>query len=439
MIASLPPLSEPVSIFWFRRDLRVYDNHGLFEALSAPLPVLPVFIFDRNILDDLKDRQDRRVSFIHVMLRKIKNLLNQNGSDLWVGYGYPDTIFEELLSRLPVRAVYTNRDYEPYAVRRDESVAAICKKRGIPFFSFKDQVIFEPEEIVSNAGTPYTVYTPYMKKWRQQLSVDHLNSFPSEKLLHHLVKLPPVPMISLQEMGFEESLMEVPSPEVSESIIRNYHRTRDFPALNGTSRLSVHLRFGTISVRELVRKALQWNDTYVNELIWREFFMAGIRHFPAMVDQPFRENFRNFPWRWEQEQFQRWCGGETGFPLIDAGMRELNATGYMHNRVRMVVANFLTKLLRMDWRTGERYFAEKLLDFELSSNVGNWQWSAGCGMDAAPYFRIFNPETQMDKFDPNRDYIRKWVPELNTSRYPNPMISYKKARQEYLELAKKVL
>lgn len=428
--------STPLAVFWFRRDLRLEDNAALYRALSSGLPVLPLFIFDRNILDALPDRRDPRVSFIYNALRDIHHQLRKTGSGIRLEHGYPVEIWQKLLKELNIRAVFFNRDYEPYARQRDAEVEHLLNSAGVPVYSGKDQVIFEPEEVVKPDGTPYQVYTPYRRQWLKKLLARDIPVYPSEKLLEKFVRNHHSSIPELKEMGFQPSSLAIPPKNVDDSLLKSYHQNRDYPAREGTSRLGVHLRFGTISIRRAVAAARELNETWLHELIWREFFMMLLWHFPHTAEQPFRSTYRNFPWRKDEAAFRRWCEGTTGFPLVDAGMRELNQTGYMHNRVRMVTANFLTRLLLIDWRMGERYFAEMLLDFELASNVGNWQWSAGCGADAAPYFRIFNPETQIQKFDAEKEYIRRWIPEYGGSHYPRPMLDYPKARRQALAIFK---
>jgi len=426
------------SVFWFRRDLRLNDNVGLYHALMSGRPVIPLFIFDREILDRLKDRSDKRVQFIHRKLLEMHNLLQGIGSSMWIEYGDVAEVWNKLLAEFSIAEVYANHDYEPYARKRDKQIEKTLKEQGIPFNTFKDQVIFEKNEVMTNNGKIYTVFTPYRNKWREMLHIEIPNNYPSENLLESFYKMPVKKIPSLRDFGFQKSgELNIPTA-VDEEIILNYHKTRDVPGINGTSRLGVHLRFGTISIRQLVNRAEILNEVFVDELIWREFFMMSLWHFPHLVNQPFREQYKNFTWRQNKSDFERWCHGKTGFPVVDAGMRELNATGYMHNRVRMITANFLTKLLLIDWRLGEAYFAEKLLDYEQSSNVGNWQWSAGCGVDAAPYFRIFNPHTQLKKFDPDLIYVKRWIKEFGTAEYPKPMIDYQNSRQRALDLFKSI-
>lgn len=429
---------EKISLFWFRRDLRLEDNTGLFYALQQEKNVLPLFIFDRNILDKLADPSDARVEFIHAQLAEIKAQLEKKGSSLLIRYGKPEDIYREILEEYDIQSVYTNRDYEPYAKERDLAIEALLKEKGCTFLSFKDQVIFEPGEILNGSGEFYKVFTPFSKNWLEkykQIQVQPLglpnwtNLFPTT----------PLPSISLKEMGFEETSIQIPSKVADEDIIRHYDKTRNFPAQNGTSRLGIHLRFGTISIRKLAKIASGLNETYLNELIWREFYMMILAYSPQVVDKAFKPAYDQIPWRNNPEEFQAWCAGMTGYPIVDAGMRELNATGYMHNRVRMVVASFLTKHLLIDWRWGEAYFAKKLLDFDLSANNGGWQWAAGTGTDAQPYFRVFNPDSQTEKFDKDLKYIKKWIPELGTSKYPKPIVDHKSARVRAIDTYKQAL
>jgi len=444
-----------ISIFWFRRDLRLQDNAGLYHALKGQYPVLPLFIFDRNILDDLTDRRDARVEFIHSALSDLKAQLEATGSTLLVEYGKPEDVWPDLLNRYNVGAVYTNEDYEPYALERDGEISNLLKTKDIPIHFFKDHVIFDKNEVLKENGTPYTVFTPYRKKWLDMLFTRasgqppsnaaaernsfYLKSYPTEKYGTNFFKTNPLPLKTLGDMGFEAAGIPFPPPGVSRSLVANYGETRDFPAIDGTSRLGVHFRFGTISIREKARRALQLSGVYLNELIWRDFYSQILAHFPQVVGHAFKTQYDRIPWRDAPEEFQLWCTGQTGYPIVDAGMRQLNATGYMHNRVRMIVASFLSKHLLIDWRLGEAYFAQKLLDFDLASNNGGWQWAAGCGTDAAPYFRIFSPEAQTKKFDPEHGYIRKWAPEYNTPAYVAPMVEHTFARGRCLEVYKKAL
>ncbi len=423
---------KTINIFWFRRDLRLTDNTALFYALQNPLEVLPIFIFDHQILNDLS-KDDARVSFIYKKLKKIHQELEKHDSSLKIFQGDPLEVWSEIISNYKIDTVFVNKDYEPYAIKRDQQIAALLSKSGIKLKSYKDQVIFEESEVVKDDGKPYTVFTPYMKKWRSILTSDHLK--PHEVKLsdfyHHQSRFP-----LLEEIGFVESSIEVLPFQIDP--LQNYSETRNFPALDSTSYLSPHLRFGTIGIRELIQKIPSENTVFVNELIWREFFMQIIFHFPLVVQNNFKKKYDGIQWRNNEEDYKKWCDGETGYPMVDAGMRQLNQTGYMHNRVRMVVASFLCKHLLIDWRWGEAYFAKKLLDFELSSNNGNWQWSAGTGCDAAPYFRVFNPSEQLKKFDRKMEYVRKWVPELDELDY-RPIVDHKFARERALRAYKEGL
>jgi len=427
-----------VSVFWFRRDLRLFDNHGLFRALKSKSRVLPVFIFDRNILDSLTDKKDKRVSFIYQNLLNIENELNKIGSSIWLINETPLNAFKLICSIFNIDEVYTNHDYEPYAIRRDKEVADFLNTMAISFHTSKDQVVFEKNEVLKNDGTPYTIFTPYSRIWKQKLKETEVNFYDSENLLSNLIKTEAFRFPLLNEIGFESSSSNIDSPVIHKQIISDYEKTRNIPSIIGTSGLSVHLRFGTVSIRKLVSVAVELNEQWLNELIWREFFMMILFHFPNVVTKSFKKKYENILWRNNEKEFELWCKGETGYPIVDAGMRELNETGLMHNRVRMIVASFLTKHLLIDWRWGEAYFAEKLLDYELSSNNGNWQWAAGCGCDAAPYFRIFNPEEQTKKFDPELNYIRKWVKNFNPG-YLSPIVEHSFARNRALAVFKSSL
>lgn len=428
----------PVIIFWFRRDLRLFDNHGLYQATKAAkqrgCKVLPLFIFDRAILDSLP-KDDARVSFIHQCLSQINAELQILGSGLLVKYGNLPHVYDSLLKSYNVQGVYCNRDYEPAASARDQQVKDSLNHQGIAFYQYKDQVIFERGEVLKNDGKPYTVFTPYKKRWLANFNPerDTPTFAPDLSLfIHHQIDFP-----DLSDIGFLPSHIKVLDYDIS--CLKNYQNSRDFPALDrGTSKLSVHLRFGTVSIREWVEMAYYENETFLSELIWREFFMQILWHFPHVVQASFRPQYDAIRWRNNQTEFAAWCQGKTGYPLVDAGMRELAQTGYMHNRVRMVAAGFLCKHLLIDWRWGQRYFAEKLLDFELSSNNGNWQWAAGCGCDTAPYFRIFNPQTQFKRFDKNGDYVRRFVPEFDDLSYPQPIVEHRFARQRCLDTYKAI-
>ncbi len=429
---------KPVSVFWFRRDLRLHDNNGLYQALKNSNEVLPVFIFDKIILNRLSNKKDKRVSFIHQTLKALNNELLKSGSSLLAIYDEPLNAFKTICESFTVKNVFTNNDYEPYAIERDLQICDWLKSKRISFHSFKDQVIFEKEEVMKSDGTPYTIFTPYSKIWKQKLTNEMVKSFPSKKLFSNLFKTTPFHFPSLIELGFEKSDCKFPVAEINKNIISNYHLTRNLPAANGTSKLSIHLRFGTVSVRELTSLAVELNEQWLNELIWRDFFMMILFHFPYVENRSFKKKYENIKWRNNEAEFKKWCDGETGYPIVDAGMRELNETGFMHNRVRMIVASFLTKHLLIDWRWGEVYFAEKLLDYELSSNNGNWQWAAGCGCDAAPYFRIFNPTEQTKRFDTDMLYIKKWINNF-TADYLPPIVEHTFARKRALEVFKKSL
>lgn len=432
-------MSESISIFWHRRDLRISDNAGLFKALNGSNPVRPLFIFDTSILDELDDKEDARVTFIHKNLAKLKSDYRESGGDLMIRIGKPMEVWKKLVDEFSIDTVYTNRDYEPYARQRDQDLAEFFRDREVKFVGAKDQVILEKSEVVKDDGDPYTVFTPYSKKWRSTLKAKDLEAFDVEGHLGQLDSFEANSLPSLKEIGFSESSVDFPSADFPMEIIEDYENTRDIPSKRGTSRLSVHLRFGTISIRELYRAVQDVNPKYATELIWREFYQMVLYHFPHSVDKAIKPAYDRIEWEHDDVLFQKWCDGKTGYPLVDAGMRELNQTGYMHNRVRMVVASFLTKHLLMDWRLGERYFAQKLLDYELASNVGGWQWASGSGCDAAPYFRIFNPHSQKEKFDPDEKYIKKWVPEYGTDDYPEPIVEHKWARERALSRYKEAL
>lgn len=426
----------PVSIFWFRRDLRLTDNAGLYHALRSGKPVLPVFIFDSDILDELDEKYDKRVDFIHRSLQTIQELLIEIGSTLDILHTTPLEAFKKLTKKYEIEAVYTNDDYEPYARQRDKIIAEFLLSENIPFYSYKDQVIFEKNEVVKENGTPYTVFTPYSKKWKATLNEFYLKAYPTEKYFHKFYQSAPIVFPDLEQIGFLKTDINYQKPSLDTDIAKNYHATRDFPALNGTTKLSAHLRFGTLSIRELVQNVKNINESLLNELIWRDFYHMILWHFPEVINISFRSEYDNINWRNNEYEFNLWCEGKTGYPIIDAGMREMNQTGYMHNRVRMITASFLTKHLLIDWRWGEAYFAKKLLDYDLASNNGGWQWAAGCGCDAAPYFRIFNPYLQTEKFDGGLKYIRKWIPEIDCASYPKPIVEHHDARERCLKVYK---
>lgn len=433
-------MSQPITIFWFRRDLRLHDNAALYHALKSGNPVLPVFLFDTDILGKLDDKRDRRVEFIQQALQELQAQLTQMGSTLVVKHGSAAACWEELTQHYNVAEVYTNHDYEPAAIHRDKAIGEWLNARGIAFYTYKDQCIFEKSEVLSGAGTPYTVFTPYSRKWKETLNSFYLKPYPTEAYFQHFYKTSPLPLPSLAEIGFEAVGQPFPQKTVRDELVKNYKERRDTPSIQGTSRLSVHLRFGTISIRELARHTKDLSETFLNELIWRDFYMQILWHFPHVGEgKAFRADYDRIEWRNDEAQFKKWCEGRTGYPIVDAGMRELNATGFMHNRVRMVVASFLTKHLLIDWRWGEAYFAQKLLDFDLSANNGGWQWASGSGTDAAPYFRIFNPTSQTQKFDPQLVYIKKWVPEINSFDYPKPIVDHAAARERCLATYQKAL
>jgi deoxyribodipyrimidine photo-lyase len=445
------PTMPAINIFWFRRDLRLHDNAGLFHALKSGQPVLPIFIFDKNILDKLADQADARVEFIHQEVGRLASELEAMGSALLVKYGHPAEVWAELIKSFDIGSVFTNHDYEPYARERDEKISNLLKTNHISFHTFKDQVIFEKEEVMKDDGGPYVVFTPYKRKWLEKTASKaavgsgqsntsfFFQPYPTETYFHHFFKTKPFAIPSLHSMGFQAAGIPLPPATVPQSLVKNYDKTRDFPALDGTTRLGIHFRFGTISIREKARKAALLNETFLNELIWRDFYAMILWHFPHVESGPFRKEYAAIEWRNNEEHFEKWCQGKTGYPLVDAGMRQLNATGYMHNRVRMITASFLAKHLLINWQWGEAYFAKKLLDFDLASNNGGWQWAAGCGTDAAPYFRIFSPAAQQDKFDKEYKYVKKWVPEYGSKDYPAPIVDHKLARERCLDAYKKAL
>ncbi|MEN8902126.1 MAG: deoxyribodipyrimidine photo-lyase [Nonlabens sp.] len=432
-------MSKKVNIFWFRRDLRLDDNVGFYEALKSDLPVVPIFIFDKDILDKLPE-DDARVTFIFEELQRMRaTLQEEQDSSLAMYYGKPIDIWKKILETYEIDTVFTNRDYEPYAKERDEKIDQLLAEKNIDFKTFKDQVIYEKDEVVKNDGDPYVVYTPYKNKWLEHFREDFGSGedqkfYYTSEYIGNTIKNSRLPNVSLSDMGFVKSKIEIPEYTVTPTLIGDYEKTRNFPAIEkGTSRLGVYLRFGVVSVRKMVRKADHASEkTFLSELIWREFFMQILYHFPHTKDKAFKSKYDRIEWVNNEAQFEKWKEGKTGYALVDAGMRELNTTGHMHNRVRMLVASFLIKHLLIDWRWGEAYFAEKLLDYEMSSNVGNWQWAAGSGVDAAPYFRIFNPITQKDKFDKERKYIKEFVPEFGTSKYPEMMVDHKESRERCL-------
>jgi len=435
----VPKNNEPIAIFWFRRDLRIDDNAGLYRALKSGFRVLPLFIFDTVILDRLEDRKDRRIEFIAGAIGELQKTFTRAGSSIAVYHSGPVDTFRKLLTEFNLKAVYANHDYEPYAVSRDTAVGELLTESGILFHTFKDQVIFEKGEVLKSDGTPYTVFTPYANAWKKLLPKEVAPPYPSQDLLGNLLNINPLPIPSVSELGFLKTGYTYSAPEIDSDIIKNYHITRNIPSLAGTSRLGPHLRFGTVSIRKLVRTALTLNEVWLNELIWREFFMTILWHFPHVAENSFKRKYDSIVWLNNEEEFGRWCNGITGFPIVDAGMRELNETGFMHNRVRMITAGFLVKDLLIDWRWGETYFASKLLDYELSSNNGNWQWAAGCGCDAAPYFRVFSPAEQTRKFDPDLSYTKKWVPESGSPSYHDPVVDHSLARVRAVQTYREAL
>ncbi|MCE7067478.1 deoxyribodipyrimidine photo-lyase [Dyadobacter sp. CY326] len=431
---------EKITLFWFRRDLRLHDNAGLYYALRWKTPVVPVFIFDKTILDDLDNKEDRRLTFIHQNVVALQKELNQIGSDILVFYGHPTDVWKELSEQYDIAEVFTNTDYEPYATERDTAVAKILHTKNAELKAYKDQVIFEKKEILSAQNTPYTVFTPYSRMWRQQCNDFYLSSYPNEKYFKNFLKWTGSEIPTLEQMGFKRTDEDFPSSKIPAELLENYEKGRDFPAMEATSRIGIHLRFGTVSIRELARYAMQHSNLYLNELIWREFYQQILSNFPHVgKGKAFRAPYDDIEWGYDKDAFQKWCDGKTGYPLVDAGMRQMNAIGFMHNRVRMVTASFLSKHLLLNWRLGEAYFAEKLLDYDMAANNGGWQWAVGSGTDAAPYFRIFNPEAQAKKFDPKGEYIKKWVPEIGTAAYPEPMVDHKMARERCLKAYKKAL
>ncbi len=428
------PTSQPVALCWLRRDMRLHDNAALYNALKSGYPVLVLFIYDRDILDHLDDKRDRRVEFIHNQVAGLQEQLVGMGSTILARYGRPIDVFRDLIGEFEVAEVYANYDYETYAKARDRAVAGMLAEHGIGFHGdYKDTTLLDRDEVRSGSGGTYTVFTPYSKNWLSKLEDPfQLKSYPTEKHFSDFYKTPAQDIPTLAEMGFEPLGESFPKPTVSDALLKTYEKTRDFPAQPGTSELSIHLRFGTISIRELARQAQANNDTFLKELAWRDFYFQVLEHFPHVEKHAFRPEYDNIQWRNNEDEFEKWCQGQTGYPLVDAGMRQLNEIGWMHNRVRMVTASFCVKHLLIDWRWGEAYFGKKLRDYDLSANNGGWQWAAGSGTDAAPYFRVFNPTLQAQKFDPKGEYIRKWVPEFNSLDYAKPIVEHTFARQRVL-------
>lgn len=433
-------MTSSISIFWFRRDLRLNDNKGFYEALKHEKNVLPIFIFDKHILEFLPE-DDARVSFIYDTLQTMRQTLQHKyGSSLALYYGDPTNVYKSLIASYDIKAVYTNHDYEPYARERDASIKTLLKKHNIPFKTYKDQVIFEKNDIVKSDGTPYVVYTPYMKLWKQTFKSAALETYKTEDYFKNLIQDTNLTNLTLSAIGFKNSSQTIADFKIDSHLIQNYEATRNYPGQDTTSKLGPHLRFGTVSIRNMIKKAVaEKNEIFWQELIWREFFMQILWHFPQTVTQSFKPQYDRIVWRNNEDEFKLWCQGKTGYPLVDAGMRQLNQTGFMHNRIRMLVGSFICKHLLIDWRWGEAYFAEKLHDYDMASNVGNWQWVAGCGVDAAPYFRIFNPTTQIEKFDKDLEYIHKWVPEFQELTYPQPIVDHAFARERCLKTYKEAL
>ena len=439
-LVKLDNMKETINIFWFRRDLRLDDNVGFYNALKSKKSVLPLFIFDEDILDKLP-KDDARLGFIHSTLQEMRATLKEkNESSIAMFHGKPVTIFQELIKKYSIHTVFTNRDYEPYATKRDAEIKQLLSENNVEFETFKDQVIFEQDEVTKKDGLPYVVYTPYMKIWKEQFKTHNLDFFYTSSFLKNLIRDKALPNLSLSDIGFTQSNQKIENYTVTPTLIENYEDTRNFPAQDSTSKLGPHLRFGTVSVRKMIAKAIsEKNEIFWNELIWREFFTQILWHFPHTSKKSFKSKYDRIEWRNNEDEFKKWCDGETGYPFVDAGMRQLNQTGFMHNRIRMLVGSFLCKHLLIDWRWGEAYFAEKLHDYEMASNVGNWQWVAGSGVDAAPYFRIFNPTTQIKKFDSDLAYIKKWVPNFQEFTYPKEMVDHKEARERCLQVYKEAL
>jgi deoxyribodipyrimidine photo-lyase len=429
----------PLVIFWFRRDLRLTDNAGLFEALTGEYNVLPLFIFDAEILDKLDHKTDTRISFIIDALHYLNEALIKMGTSLLVLQGKPLDVFTSLMGKYNLKSVYTNEDYEPYAIIRDKAVADFLETKGIPLFCYKDHVIFAKNSLMTSNDKSYTVFTPYAKKWKETLQEQDYKAFPSETIMDKWVSQKAKAVPDAKKLGFKtyKNIFKLPVPD--NGVVSQYDETRNYPAIEGTTLMGPHLRFGTISIRECVRFAMGKNTIWLNQLIWRDFFIQVLWHFPRVVNHSFREKFDRIEWLNNEEDFERWKNGTTGIPIVDAGMRQLNQTGFMHNRVRMIVASFLTKHLLIDWRWGEAYFASRLLDYELASNNGNWQWAAGSGVDSSPWFRIFNPVLQSQKFDPTNEYVKRWVPEFGTGRYRTPMIDLNLGRKRCLEVFKRAV
>jgi len=432
-------MEQKMNIHWFRRDLRLSDNAALYHALKRQQPVQPIFIFDKEILSKLTENDDKRVNFIYETILQLKSDLEKIGATLWIFYGSPIDVWKTICSQYSIEEVFVNHDYEPYGLKRDESVEALLDEHHVQFHSYKDIVIFEKDEVTKDDGKPYTVFTPYSKKWKAKLKEVDLQSYPTEKYFNRFRMAEPFEAPTLSSIGFQKNETVSTQFNLDKELVKQYHLNRNYPALPGTSRAGIHLRFGTISIRQLAKDAQEGNEVYLNELIWRDFYHQILHHFPQVATRSFKPLYDNIKWRNDENEFQAWCEGRTGYPIVDAGMRELNATGFMHNRVRMITASFLCKHLLIDWRWGEHYFAKKLLDFDLAANNGGWQWAAGCGTDAAPYFRIFSPSEQTKKFDSSLIYIRQWVPEIDALSYPLPIVKHELARERCLRIYKEGL
>ena len=425
-------------IFWFRRDLRLDDNHALFKALKSGYDVLPIFIFDSNITNKL-NQNDHRLNYINNVLDGLNKRLSENKKKIYIYKGNPIEIISKLIIKLKIKELYLNKDYEPYARDRDDKIEKLCIANNINYNSFKDHVIFEEDQIVKKDGTPYVVYTPYSRKWIEKFQSNQLDSYPSELNLGGFVDSDKIREVNYL-MDFEKNIISPKTYNFNKDLIDKYEETRNFPALDSTSRIGVNLRFGTVSTRKIVKTSSERsNNTFLKELIWREFFIQILWHFPHTTEKSFKDKYERIEWRNDMDDFKLWCDGKTGYPIVDAGMNQLNKTGFMHNRLRMVVGSFLCKHLLIDWRLGEKYFADKLFDYEQASNVGNWQWVAGCGVDAAPYFRIFNPEEQQKKFDKELQFIKKWIPNYDKDNYINKIVDHKFARERCLNTYKKAL
>lgn len=416
------------SLVWFRRDLRDYDHAAFYYALKASKQVYCVFIFDTEILNNLSNKADRRVEFIWESVNSLKITLQKRGGDLIVLHGEAIKELPLLAHKLKAQAVFTNHDYEPSTIARDQEVAQNLQMQAIDFNHYKDQVIFEKNEILTLAHKPYSVFTPYKNMWLKHINDFYLRPYPVDSYLANLAKIEPQPLLSLESLEFTRTnLANMRLPIGMDGAatlfndfverIKHYKEARDFPSVKGVSYLSVHLRFGTISIRQLARTALQIGglgaETWLSELIWRDFYFQILHHNPQLeAGKAYKPEFESIPFPNQTALFTAWCDGATGYPLVDAAMRQLNSTGFMHNRLRMVAASFLVKDLLIDWRWGERYFAEKLIDYDFSANNGGWQWAASTGCDAQPWFRIFNPITQSQRFDAQGKFIRKYIPEL---------------------------